>query len=264
MDDLQEKHLDTKRGLHYRYYVSATGTASKPALLLLHGWPDSALLWQYVLPYLAYLKLKIIVPDLLGYGGTSKPTRPELYDYRLMAQDILEILDTESVDKVIPVGHDFGCWFAAKCNLVFPERCVATVHIGIAYMPPIPEMPDLDTLNAMTEQQVGYPRYKYFHLFTAPDAPRIFSEHLESAWHVMHGGRPDWTKYIFCTPGAMREFMERGSTDVPLRAYARDETLKQEWMAGLPTAADWESTFCWYRAFTEGVQSAADKLIPVE
>ncbi|TKA74572.1 hypothetical protein B0A55_06306 [Friedmanniomyces simplex] len=264
MDSLQEKHLDTKRGLHYRYYLSSSGSPSQPTLLLLHGWPDSALLWQYMLQHLAQLKLKIVIPDLLGYGGTSKPTQPELYDHRLIAQDVSEILDAEHIDKVIPIGHDFGCWFTTRFHLHYPERCVATVHIGIAYMPPITEMPSLEALNAMTEQQVGYPRYSYFHFFTAPDAPAIFAQHMESTWHVLHGDREDWIKYIFCTPNAMRDFIAASRTDVPLRPYAQDHKLKREWMAGLPTAADWEATLCWYRAFVDGVQSEADTSIPVE
>lgn len=134
MDSLQEKHLDVKRGLRYRYYVSKAGDTSMPALLLLHGWPDSAMVWQHVLPYLAELKLKIVVPDLLGYGGTSKPMDIKLYDYRRMSKDLVEILDTEGIKKVIPVGHDFGCWLTQRFQLLYTDRCVAAVHVGISYM----------------------------------------------------------------------------------------------------------------------------------
>ncbi|KAK3673031.1 hypothetical protein LTR78_007142 [Recurvomyces mirabilis] len=264
MDSLQIKHLDVKRGLHYRYYVSKTGDTSKPALLLLHGWPDSAMVWQYTLPYLATLNLRIVVPDLLGYGGTSKPTDIQLYDYRRMSEDLVEILDAEHIDQVIPVGHDFGCWLTQRFQILYADRCVAAVHLGIAFMPPMPVLPDLETLNALTEQQVGYPRYSYFHLFTAPDAPAIFSKNQESVWHVMHGDRKDWIKYIFTTPNAMREWIEAGRTDVPLLPYAQDTRLKEEWKTEKPTSEDWESTFCWYRAFTEGVQSEADRDIPPE
>ncbi|KAK5684611.1 hypothetical protein LTR17_027196 [Elasticomyces elasticus] len=264
MDSLQEKHLDTRRGLHYRYYVSEAGDTSKPALLLLHGWPDSAHLWQRMLPYLSQLNLKILAPDLLAYGGSSKPTDPALYDHRLMSADIVEILDAESIDKVIPIGHDFGCWFTTKLHLLYPERCVATVHIGIAYMPPTTEMPSLEDLNALMEKLYGYPRYSYFHFFTALDAPPIFAANMESVWHVLHGEGKDWVRYIFCTPGRMREWISNGRTDVPLRAYAEDEKFKREWMALMPTAEEWEASLCWYRAFAAGIQAEADKAIPVE
>ncbi|TKA25160.1 hypothetical protein B0A54_17675 [Friedmanniomyces endolithicus] len=264
MDGLREKHLDTRRGLHYRYYASPTSNPSKPALLLLHGWPDSALLWQYVVPHLTSLNLTLIIPDLLGYGGTSKPLFPALYDYRLLSADLVEILDAESVETVIPIGHDFGCWLVFKFQTLHPFRCAAAVHIGIAYMPPMPVMPDLETLNAMMEQQLGYPRYTYFHLFTSPDAPAHFSQQMESVWHVMHGEGKDWIKHIFCTPNAMREFIEAGRTDVPLRSYAQNAKLKDEWKEQRPSPEDWEASFCWYNAFALGIQAEADASIPVE
>jgi soluble epoxide hydrolase/lipid-phosphate phosphatase len=62
----------------------------------------------------------------------------------------------------------------------------------------------------------------------------------------------------------MREFIEAGSTDVLLRPYARDASLKEGWKAEKPSVADWEPTFCWYKAFTSGIQSEADKAIPEE
>ncbi|RMY75337.1 hypothetical protein D0863_02659 [Hortaea werneckii] len=109
MDGLQEKQLQVKRGFKYCYFVSSHYNASNPTLLLLHGWPDNASLWQYVLPYLLPLKCKIVVPDLLGYAGTDKPTDLEAYDYRLMCQDMLDLLAAEDIESnVITVGHDFG------------------------------------------------------------------------------------------------------------------------------------------------------------
>lgn len=109
MDSLREKQLQVKRGFRYRYFVSSPSDASNPVLLLLHGWPDNANLWQYVLPYLLPLNCNIVVPDLLGYAGTDMPTDLKAYDYRLMCQDVLDILAAEGIeDKVITIGHDFG------------------------------------------------------------------------------------------------------------------------------------------------------------
>ena len=43
---------------------------------------------------------------MLGYGGTDKPADACLYIFRLMAQDMVEIIDHESLPTVIPIGHD--------------------------------------------------------------------------------------------------------------------------------------------------------------
>ncbi|EMC92756.1 hypothetical protein BAUCODRAFT_96023, partial [Baudoinia panamericana UAMH 10762] len=269
MEHLQEKHLTTTRNLHYRYYTSPTPTTTtttapnQPALLLLHGWPDSALLWQPLLPHLLPLPHRLIIPDLLGYGGTSKPTSVPLYNYRLMLQDLLEILHAEGVTTILPIGHDFGCWLIFKLQNLHPSLCVAAVHIGIAYAPPLSQRLDpatlIDTLNTLTTHQVGYPRYSYFHLFTSPRAPSLFARNPRSVWHVLHGDAEDWTKHIFCTPDAMQNFLASSSTDVPLKPYAQNAALYSEWHSNLQTPEDWEASFCWYNAFArESVQMEED------
>jgi soluble epoxide hydrolase / lipid-phosphate phosphatase len=44
---------------------------------------------------------------MLGYGGTDKPTDPNLYRYDAIGKDLVDILDTEKLSKVIAVGHDW-------------------------------------------------------------------------------------------------------------------------------------------------------------
>ena len=110
MEHLEEKHVDTKRGLSYRYYISSRSQAdaSKPVLLLCHGFPDDAKLWQFIIRHLLRTKLRIIAPDLLGAGGTSAPTDPTKFEISAMVDDILEVLEKERLaENVIPIGHDW-------------------------------------------------------------------------------------------------------------------------------------------------------------
>jgi pimeloyl-ACP methyl ester carboxylesterase len=76
MDTLTKKTITTKRGFEYTYYVSPAA-AGKPTLLLHHGFPDQANEWeQLITNHLKPAGYGVIAPDLLGYGGTSKPTDP--------------------------------------------------------------------------------------------------------------------------------------------------------------------------------------------
>ena len=50
----------------------------------------------------------VILPELLGYGETDKPTEVEAYAFSPMCKQLVGILDAEGVDKVIGLGHDFG------------------------------------------------------------------------------------------------------------------------------------------------------------
>ena len=110
MDSLEKKHLDTSRGFRYRYYISSASQAdnSKPALLLCHGFPDGADLYQFIVPHLLRSRMRIVVPDLLGYGGTSKPTDPQSYEIRGMVNDVMEIIKAEKIEQeIMPLGHDW-------------------------------------------------------------------------------------------------------------------------------------------------------------
>ena len=53
----------------------------------------------------------LLVPDMLGYGGTDKPQDPTSYKQSDMATDLIDILNAETVDKVIAIGHD---WFVVS------------------------------------------------------------------------------------------------------------------------------------------------------
>lgn len=75
MENCYRKELVSRRSLKYTYYVIFSGesTEQNPALLFLHGFPDSARLWVDVVTKLHDLTNKIIIPDCLGYGDTNKP-----------------------------------------------------------------------------------------------------------------------------------------------------------------------------------------------
>ena len=81
MDKFSAKDFTTSRDLHYHYFISdaTSADASKSTLVFLHGWPDSSALWESVAPNFLELGYRVLVPDLLGYGGTSKPTDVEVF-----------------------------------------------------------------------------------------------------------------------------------------------------------------------------------------
>ena len=75
MDAFEKKTLKTSRGYTYTYYTSE-GDRSLPTLFFQHGWPDHAEMWKGIAERLIDTKFPIIIPDLLGYDGTDKPTDP--------------------------------------------------------------------------------------------------------------------------------------------------------------------------------------------
>jgi soluble epoxide hydrolase / lipid-phosphate phosphatase len=100
------KDLNVTRGLQYHYYAVPANTG-KPTLLFLHGYPSTSYDWRHQVAFFQDKGYGLIVPDMLGYGGTAKPLDPQLYVSSLVTKDIVDILDAEGIDQAVVIGHDW-------------------------------------------------------------------------------------------------------------------------------------------------------------
>jgi haloacetate dehalogenase len=97
---------------------------SGPPLLLLHGHPQTHVMWHLVAPRLAE-EHTVVTPDLRGYGESSRPpTRPdhEPYSKRAMARDALALMRELGFERFAVAGHDRGARVAYRLALDHPER----------------------------------------------------------------------------------------------------------------------------------------------
>jgi pimeloyl-ACP methyl ester carboxylesterase len=85
-------------------------------------------MWAEIATQLRSTKDPMIMPDMLGYDGTDKPTDPAAYTWPAMTKDILEIVDTEQADKVISIGHDWGSTHVCQLYNYYPNRVVGLVN----------------------------------------------------------------------------------------------------------------------------------------
>jgi pimeloyl-ACP methyl ester carboxylesterase len=92
-------------------YVHIEPQGKKPWILFLHGFPSASYDWRHQINFFRELGYGILCPDLLGYGGTDKPTDLEAYRLKKMSEEVVAILDAEGVDKVLAVAHD---WFGSS------------------------------------------------------------------------------------------------------------------------------------------------------
>ncbi|KXJ97157.1 epoxide hydrolase [Microdochium bolleyi] len=255
MDALQKKTIESNsRGLTYTYYASppaaiaSAGSISNiPTILLTHGFPDEAHMWSGVVSRLAPKGYRLIVPDMLGYAGTSKPTDPASYRYKHLTSDLIDILDAEGVSKVISVGHDWGSEIAQRLYLWHPDRVAALVMVNLAYMPPGPEPIDVAKSNAMTEKVFGYQMLAYQVFLAADRAPAILREKADRLYTAAHAAGEDAMKELFCVPGALEKFLD-GTEETPVRPYAEDEGMRERFVARFRRDG-FEGPVNYYRAF---------------
>jgi pimeloyl-ACP methyl ester carboxylesterase len=101
--------------------------AGDEVLLLIHGMAGSAQTWRAVLPQLAK-KYRVIAPDLLGHGQSSKPRTD--YSLGAFAVGLRDLLDELGVESATVVGHSLGGGVAMQFLYQHPDYCRRLVLIG--------------------------------------------------------------------------------------------------------------------------------------
>jgi haloacetate dehalogenase len=97
---------------------------SGPPLLLLHGHPQTHVMWHKIAPRLAE-EFTVVAADLRGYGDSSKPPTDSdhaPYSKRAMARDQVEVMRQLGFDSFFVAGHDRGGRCAYRLALDHPER----------------------------------------------------------------------------------------------------------------------------------------------
>jgi len=140
-------------------YASA-GTG--PPVLLLHGHPQTHVVWRKVAPRLVEAGYRVIAPDLRGYGDSDKPESDPShlpYSKRVMAADQIALMEYLGHKSFAVVGHDRGGRVAHRLALDFPEAVERLVVLDIA---------PTHTMYAQTNQEFAT-RYFWWFFLIQPD-----------------------------------------------------------------------------------------------
>jgi haloacetate dehalogenase len=106
---------------------------SGPPLLLLHGYPQTHVMWHRVAPYLAE-RFTVAAADLRGYGDSAKPASDPAhaaYSKRAMARDQVEVMGSLGFERFAVVGHDRGARVTHRMALDHPNRVERAVVLDI-------------------------------------------------------------------------------------------------------------------------------------
>jgi haloacetate dehalogenase len=123
-------NFTTSSGMTIRFALAGSG----PALLLLHGHPQTHVTWRKVAPQLAE-QYTVVTPDLRGYGDSGKPDGGERhinYSKRAMAADLVELMEALELDRFAVVGHDRGGRVAHRLALDYPDHVLRLALFDIA------------------------------------------------------------------------------------------------------------------------------------
>ena len=102
---MEQKRVELANGIHLD--VVDEGPVDAPALIFLHGFPESHRTWRHQIAHLKD-RFRCIAPDQRGYRGSSKPQEVEAYTPDKLIGDIFLLADALSIGKFTIVGHDWG------------------------------------------------------------------------------------------------------------------------------------------------------------
>jgi len=114
-----------------RMHVMSAGEG--PAVLLMHGFPDTHLVWRKQVGPLVNAGYRVIVPDMRGYGQTDAPGAVSAYRTKYICDDMLALLDAMGVPKARLVGHDWGALIGWLLCMRAPERFEQYVALSVGH-----------------------------------------------------------------------------------------------------------------------------------
>ncbi|KAF9903292.1 hypothetical protein BX616_001668 [Lobosporangium transversale] len=180
----------------YTYHYVDEGNKDGIPILLLHGFPDLWYGWRYQIEYLASLGYyRVLVPDLLGYGKSSKPRFDTQYDPatetwqynklntdytpKKVARHLTELLDHLKLEKAVWIGHDWGSGIVSRAGWHFPERVHAAIAIGNPFRPISKRMVSIE------EFVKENPAFQYFHYFASQIAASEMDS-MDRAYYIQN------------------------------------------------------------------------------
>jgi haloacetate dehalogenase len=155
---------------------------SGPPLLLLHGNPQTHVMWHEVAPRLAE-EFTVVATDLRGYGDSSKPPTTAdhaPYSKREMALDQISVMESLGFERFFVAGHDRGGRCAYRMALDHPERVLKLATLDI--------IPTFEAFRR-ADMKFGMGYWHWFFLAQPFDTPeRLIS--ADPDWFLLRG-RPD-------------------------------------------------------------------------
>ncbi|KAI0127456.1 Alpha/Beta hydrolase protein [Xylariales sp. AK1849] len=247
-DDPRVQYLSVKTGADTYHYMLSSPPSPIATVLLAHGWPDLGMAWRYQVPFLTSLGLRVIIPDMLGYGQTDAPDAVEEYTLKKMSGQMVKlvqhVLGTEGTgeqEKVILGGHDWGAALVWRMAMWHPEIVKAVFGLNVPYMPPTPEFTELEDFVKRA------PTFGYQLQLASPVAEQIVDaspERLRQFINGMYGGvKGKNGEYMFSpSAGIIEENLDKVGPSTLMSPEMVDYYVREYSRHGMHGPTNWYRT----------------------
>ncbi|WP_055698799.1 alpha/beta fold hydrolase [Streptomyces silaceus] len=184
---------------------AAVGGTGSPVVLL-HGFPQTHLMWRHVAADLA-ADHTVICPDLRGYGASDKPAEsgPEVYAKRTMARDVVRLAAELGHDRFTLAGHDRGALVAFRAAMDHPYTVSQALFLDV--------LPTLDMWDALR----GVSGAVGFHLYLMAQPRGLPEQMIQASADAFFAHFLDaWTNAPDAIPADVREhYLAASAAAVP-------------------------------------------------
>ena len=134
-------NIKTRDGSDLRIHHIDEGPKDGPILLAMHGQPVWSYLYSKMIPYLVDAGIRIIAPDLPGYGKSDKPASMNDYSYQNQVDWMVDWLKMNDFQDITFFGQDWGGLIGLRMVAREPGRFskVSMGNTGLPYNPDVPE-----------------------------------------------------------------------------------------------------------------------------
>lgn len=178
------------RGKTYSYMLGEPTNVKTPrhTIVLVHGFPDLGFGWRCQVPFLMGQGFRVLVPDMLGYGGTDAPEEVEAYSLKSLSDDVAHLARQFVGEKgqIVLGGHDWGGALVWRVAMWHPELIAAVFSVCTPYSAPKSKN---FSVQAMVSSGV-VPQFAYQLQLMGPEVQQHIQgrEKLRQFLNAMYGG----------------------------------------------------------------------------
>ncbi len=169
-----------------RFETLLAGPQNGEAVILLHGFPQSAEAWRDTVGWLARRGYRGVAPSLRGYSPGANPPNPQDYAMSELIADVLGIADALGIGRFHVVGHDWGGALAWMIAANHPDRILSLTSISTPH--PLALAEALRTPGqALRSSYMGF-----FRIRRVPEAVLSFANFAQQGFGTRVSGLPKW------------------------------------------------------------------------
>ena len=187
-------------GMIFRGRVAGLDNVSGEPVILLHGFPETSIMWANLMERLADEGYRRFAPDQRGYSPNARPEGIKRYIYQELASDVVALADELGFRRFHLIGHDWGSIIGWIVLSLYPER----VHSWTAM-----SVPHIDAfISAIADDADQQQRSQYIAFLKSPEQPEetLTNNNLEplrNLWSPMPEEQVEEYTAVFSQPGAL-------------------------------------------------------------